>query len=172
METNQFLWRTRFSCESTAGEIRGRILSRSPAAGPGHCGAAAGVARRHPKETGSWLITRVFSNHFCDTVDGRNPAPPKKPWHAANTNKSWFPLVSKRCKISSTHSTFGNLPFNWGLVFGKVFLLYHRSGFHFPQRKERFFGSEEFFGVRTNLSGSDRLRMFTLFCFHSVGRNS
>ena len=33
-----------------------------------------------------------------DTVDGRIPAPPKKPWNSmippANTNKEWFPMDS------------------------------------------------------------------------------
>ena len=31
------------------------------------------------------------------TVDGRNPAPPKKPWNDesnVNTNKQWFPMIS------------------------------------------------------------------------------
>ena len=40
-------------------------------------------------------------------MDGRNPEPPKKPWGDAspvNTNKQWFPMVSKWCRISSTHS--------------------------------------------------------------------
>ena len=41
------------------------------------------------------------------TMDGRNPAPPKKPWNddsPANTNKQWFLMVSKWCRISSIHS--------------------------------------------------------------------
>ena len=51
-------------------------------------------------------------------MDGRNPAPPKKPWNndslansnkqwlpiVSNTNKEWFPMVSKWCRISSIHS--------------------------------------------------------------------
>ena len=43
------------------------------------------------------------------TVDGRNPAPPKKPWNddsLVNTNQQWFPMVSKWCRISSIHRTF------------------------------------------------------------------
>ena len=43
------------------------------------------------------------------TVDGRNPAPPKKPWNddsPVNTNTQWFPMVSKWCRISSIHSRF------------------------------------------------------------------
>ena len=43
------------------------------------------------------------------TVDGRNPAPPKKPWNVdspGNTNKQWFLMVSTRCRISSIHSMF------------------------------------------------------------------
>ena len=31
-------------------------------------------------------------------MDGRNPAPPKKPWNddsPANTNEQWFPMVLK-----------------------------------------------------------------------------
>ena len=42
------------------------------------------------------------------TVDGRNPAPPKKAWigdSPVNAHKHWFPLVSKWCeRISSIHS--------------------------------------------------------------------
>ena len=41
------------------------------------------------------------------TVDGRNPAPPKNPWNdgsTVNTNKQWFPMVSKWCRILSIHS--------------------------------------------------------------------
>ena len=41
------------------------------------------------------------------TVDGQNPAPPKKPWNndsPVNTNKQRFPMVSKWCRISSNHS--------------------------------------------------------------------
>ena len=41
------------------------------------------------------------------TVDGRNPAPPQRPWKddcPVNTNKQWFPIVLKWCKISSIHS--------------------------------------------------------------------
>ena len=37
----------------------------------------------------------------------------------------------------------GNPLFKWGLVFGRPFLLYHRSGFHFPQpRSQRFWGQD------------------------------
>ena len=38
-------------------------------------------------------------------VDGRNPAPPN--WNddsLVNTNKQWFPMVLKWCRISSIHS--------------------------------------------------------------------
>ena len=41
------------------------------------------------------------------TVDGRNPAPPEKPWNddsPVNTNKQWLPMVSKWCRILSIHS--------------------------------------------------------------------
>ena len=41
------------------------------------------------------------------TVEGRNPAPPKKRWKdesSVNPNKQWFPIVSKWCRISSIHS--------------------------------------------------------------------
>ena len=37
-------------------------------------------------------------------MDGRNPAPPKKPWNGdspANTNKRWPPMVSTWCRSSS-----------------------------------------------------------------------
>ena len=44
----------------------------------------------------------------CHTVDGRNPAPPKKPWNddsPVNTNQPWFLIVSIWCEgISSIHS--------------------------------------------------------------------
>ena len=36
--------------------------------------------------------------HEHHIVDGRNPAPPKKPWNddsLVNTNQQWFPMVSK-----------------------------------------------------------------------------
>ena len=41
------------------------------------------------------------------TVDGQNPAPPEKsgnPDSLVNTNKQWFPLVAKSCRISSIYS--------------------------------------------------------------------
>ena len=47
------------------------------------------------------------------TVDGQNPAPPKKPREndcPVNTNKQWFPVVSKWCRISSTHSITERIP--------------------------------------------------------------
>ena len=37
-------------------------------------------------------------------VDGRNPAPPNKAWDddcPANTNNSWFSIVSKWCEMDS-----------------------------------------------------------------------
>ena len=40
-------------------------------------------------------------------MDGRNPAPPKKPWNddsPVNANEQWFATVSKWCRISSIHS--------------------------------------------------------------------
>ena len=40
-------------------------------------------------------------------MDVRNPAPPTKPWNdvsLVNINKQWFPMVSKWCRILSTHS--------------------------------------------------------------------
>ena len=55
---------------------------------------------------------------------------------------SWFENTSNRRVVGpkgfSNHfwDTFGNLPLKplyGGLVFGKPFSLYHRSGFHFPQ---------------------------------------
>ena len=49
---------------------------------------------------------KVVSISF-GTVDGRNPAPPKKPCDddpPVNTNKQWFPILSKWCRISSIHS--------------------------------------------------------------------
>ena len=42
------------------------------------------------------------------TVDGRNPAPPQKPWNddsSANTNNQGFPMVSKWCERISQPST-------------------------------------------------------------------
>ena len=44
-------------------------------------------------------------------MDGRNPAPPKKPWNddspLKNPNDKWLPMVSKWCRISSIHSRGG-----------------------------------------------------------------
>ena len=46
------------------------------------------------------------------TVDGQNPAPPKRPWHDDSPvniniiNKQWFPISPKWCRISSVHSIF------------------------------------------------------------------
>ena len=40
-------------------------------------------------------------------LDGRNPAPPKKPWNddsPVSTNKQLFPILSEWCRISSIHS--------------------------------------------------------------------
>ena len=50
------------------------------------------------------------------TVDGRNPAPPKKPWNddsPVKTNEQWFPMVSTWCRILSIHSIPFILAF-WG----------------------------------------------------------
>ena len=47
------------------------------------------------------------ANKGSNTVDGRNPAPPKTPWNddsLVNTNKQWLPMVSKWCRILSIHS--------------------------------------------------------------------
>ena len=46
------------------------------------------------------------SVHF-HTVDGRNPAPPKKPgndYSLVNTNKQWLPMASIWCRSLSIHS--------------------------------------------------------------------
>ena len=49
--------------------------------------------------------------HFEDIglwMDEIHFAPPQKPWKddsPVNTNKQWFPTVSKWCRISSIHST-------------------------------------------------------------------
>ena len=51
--------------------------------------------------------TRTLCRGPGSTVDGRNPAPPKKPWNddsPVNTNKQWFPMVSKWCRVFSIHS--------------------------------------------------------------------
>ena len=48
----------------------------------------------------------LFPASCRNTVDGRNPAPPTKLWNdesPVNTNKQWFPRVSKWCWISSIH---------------------------------------------------------------------
>ena len=49
--------------------------------------------------------TRRLQGGFQPTVDGRNPAPPQRPWKddlPVNTNKQWFPSGAKW--ISSIHS--------------------------------------------------------------------
>ena len=48
------------------------------------------------------LTTGDFSFFSGNTVDGRNPAPPKRLWRddsPVNTNKQWFPMVSKWCRF-------------------------------------------------------------------------
>ena len=50
---------------------------------------------------------KVLHTPILTTVDGRNPAPLKKPQNdesPVNTNEQWFPMVSKWCRISSIHS--------------------------------------------------------------------
>ena len=50
--------------------------------------------------------SRCHAGPAIGTVDGRNPAPPKKPWNddsLENTNKQGFPIVSKWCRILSIH---------------------------------------------------------------------
>ena len=52
-------------------------------------------------------LERSTKHGFSNTVDGQNPAPPKKPWNddsSVNTHKQWFLMVSKWCRISSIHS--------------------------------------------------------------------
>ena len=48
-------------------------------------------------------------------------APPKKPWNddfLVNTSQQWFPMVSKRCRISSTHSIkrFDDHPYQYQVL--------------------------------------------------------
>ena len=73
-----------------------------------HC-----YSRRNPPQASLWMLlmlsdeTQVSPTHPGPTVDGRNPAPPKKSWNddsLVHTNKKLFPLVSKWCRISSIHS--------------------------------------------------------------------
>ena len=73
----------------------------------------------------SWALRRCsldrsqcrVRHRLHHTVDGRNPAPPKKPWNRdspVNTNKQLFPMVSIWCRISSIHSMVtvdGTIPF-------------------------------------------------------------
>ena len=43
------------------------------------------------------------------TVDGRNPAPPKKPWNGdspVNANEQWIPMASNWCRMLSIHSMY------------------------------------------------------------------
>ena len=51
---------------------------------------------------------------ILEAVDGRNPAPPKKPWGDAspvNTNKEWFAMISKWCEMDFVHPQYrGWLP--------------------------------------------------------------
>ena len=52
-------------------------------------------------------------NHPEPTVDGRNPAPPKKPWNDdshVNDDKQWFPMVSSWCRSLPTHRMWACLP--------------------------------------------------------------
>ena len=58
-------------------------------------------------EASAWFFGEfifAFGPMLRNTVDGRNPAPPKRPWNdgsAVNTNKQRFPMVSKLCRVSS-----------------------------------------------------------------------
>ena len=75
---------------------RGGALARG-LAGAWIDGSDSTKGRRKPKARESakhpvWGI-ELDASH---TVDGRNPAPPKKPWDddsSVNTNKHWFPMV-------------------------------------------------------------------------------
>ena len=52
------------------------------------------------------LLTKMHIH----TVDGRNPAPPGKPWDAAspvNTNKQWFRMVSNCREMGHVHLGLG-----------------------------------------------------------------
>ena len=52
------------------------------------------------------LPTRSWDWFGDDTVDGRNPAPPEKPRNhdsLVNTNRQWFPIVSKWCEMDFVH---------------------------------------------------------------------
>ena len=62
------------------------------------------------EQPSGWYCFKQIAATFPSqhTVDGRNPAPPKKPRNddsPVNTNKQWLPMVSKWCRISSIHST-------------------------------------------------------------------
>ena len=42
-------------------------------------------------------------------VDGRNPAPPQRPWKddsPVNTNKEWLPMISKKCEMDFVHPQY------------------------------------------------------------------
>ena len=70
----------------------------------GSADPAAG--KQKPRLGFEWFIPTSSGRRGGPTVDGRNPAPPKKPWNAdspVSTNQPWFPMVSKWCRISSIH---------------------------------------------------------------------
>ena len=55
------------------------------------------------------MFTGVIAS--LPTVDGQNPALPKKPWKddsLVNTNKQWFPMDSKWCEriLDSVHPQY------------------------------------------------------------------
>ena len=60
--------------------------------------------------------THLSGNAQLATVDGRNPAPPKKPWNddsLVNDNQQWFPMVLKWCEMDFVHPQYGQKAELW-----------------------------------------------------------
>ena len=69
------------------------------------------------------VMILLIVSFFPATVDGRNPASPKKPWNShcpASTNKQWFLMVSKWCEMDFKYPRYYALVC---LIFGFVLLL-------------------------------------------------
>ena len=113
-----------FELQNGTGQIKGALEkrdSRSPCLGEAQHpqrrlilrpfdSRARGVFGLKSRGWGTIVLKKqlvVLFSQLKATVDGRNPVPPQRPWKddsPANTNKQWFPMVSKWCRILSIHS--------------------------------------------------------------------
>ena len=83
--------------------IQNGFILRSTGAGPrtSHLDVA------HLRPIHSMSAAAALDGLATSALDGQNPAKPKKAWNAdcpGHTNKQWFPMVSKWCRILSINS--------------------------------------------------------------------